>query len=180
MKEEWRDIEGYENLYQVSNLGRVKSVERTVRIGRGYRIIPERIRKARKNNCGYLYVGLNKDGKKKQYFVHRLVATAFCDNLMGYTEVNHKDEDKQNNCMENLEWCTSKQNCNHGTRSKKVAEKLSKPLFSVDKESGLIMWWESIMEAERCTGIAHQNICHCLKGRQKSAGGHIWFYDDED
>ena len=180
MKEEWRDIEGFEGLYQVSNYGRVKSVERTVRCDRGYRIVQERILKAGTTDKGYLQVQLCKDGKVKNCYVHRLVADAFCDNPMGYTELNHRDENKENNRIENLEWCSRSYNTNYGTGNKRRAEKLSKPVFSVDKESGLIMWWKSAKEAEECTGIDSSNIIKCCKGKYKSAGNHIWFYADED
>ena len=177
MKEEWRDIKGYEGLYQVSNMGRVKSLN--------YRHTgKEKILEGYDNSHGYLYANLYKDGKRKQCRINRLVAQAFLENPEGYTDVNHRDENKQNNCMENLEWCDRSYNINYGTRNKKagkrISEKLSKPVFSVDKETGLIMYWESTREAERCTVIPHQNIIQCCKGKRKSAGNHIWFYADDD
>ena len=181
--EEWRDIQGFEGYYQVSNMGRVKSVERTVWDSRGcYRTVSEKIRKGRKNIDGYLFLTLHKDGKKKHCRVNRLVAQAFLPNPDNLPEVNHKNEDKTDNRVENLEWCSHSYNINYGARNKKagkkIAEKRSKPVFSVDKESGLIMWWQSAKEAEKYTGIAQSSICACCKGRQKSAGGHIWFYAD--
>ena len=169
MEEEWRPVVGYEGLYEVSNMGRVKSLNYK-RTGQ------EGILKGRKDGSGYLQVNLSKDGKCKSYKIHRLVATAFCENQMGYNEVNHINEDKSDNKAENLEWCSRSYNMNYGTR----AEKTYKPVFSVDKVSGLIMYWESIREAEKCIGISHQNICHCLKGRQKSAGGFYWYYSNAD
>ena len=201
MKEEWRDIEGFEGLYQVSNMGRVKSLERTTRIGRGCRIIPERILKPQKNMWGYLQVTLSKDGKIKHCMIHRLVAMAFIPNSNNLPEVNHIDEDKTNNRVENLEYCSRSYNINYGTRNKKVAEKvaeklkgkkhseehnkkiakkLSKPVFSVDKESGLIMFWESAIEAGRCIGISSSHISECCKGKLKSTGGFYWFYADDN
>ena len=181
MREEiWKDIEGYEGLYEVSNMGRVKSLGRTVRCNRGYRIIPEKILKGYDNSHGYLQVKLYKDGNREQPFVHVLVATAFLDNPDNLPEVNHKDEDKTNNCVENLEWCSRLYNVNYGTGIKRRAEKRSKPVFSVNKETGLIMYWESTKEAERCTGIPHQNIIKCCKGKLNSAGNHIWFYADDN
>ena len=176
--EEWKDIEGYKGKYQISNMGRVKSLKRMKRNGKGYQKIPEKILEGVENNRGYLRVQLFKDGKGKWYLVHVLVATAFLENPQNLPEVNHKDEDKTNNRVENLEYCSRSYNLNHGTRNKKVAEKLSKPLFSVDKESGLIMWWQSASEAERQTGIDQGNISACCRGERKSAGGHIWFYAD--
>lgn len=180
MKEEWRDIEGFEGKYMVSNTGKVKSLERTVRCDRGYRIVPERILKGRKTRVGYLQVQLCKDGKVKKCYVHRLVATVFCENPEGYTEVNHIDENKQNNNSQNLEWCSHSYNNSYNDKGKKIGKKLSKPVFSVDRESGLIMFWESAREAERCTGISKGNITRCCKGKANSAGGHIWFYADND
>ena len=177
--EEWRDIKGYEGYYQVSNMGRVKSLERTVWDSRGYyKTVSEKIRKGRNDGWGYLFVSLYKDGKVKECRINRLVAQAFLPNPDNLPEVNHIDENKQNNCVDNLEWCSRSYNINHGTRNKKVAEKNSKPVFSVDKESGLIMWWQSAIEASRQLGISQGNITQCCNGKRKSAGGHIWFYAD--
>ena len=221
MKEEiWKDIEGYEGYYQISNMGRVKSLERTVRCNRGYRTVPEKILEGRKNTYGYLQVELCQEAKKEYCTIHKLVAQAFLDNSEGYKEINHKDENKTNNCVENLEWCSRSYNTNYGTRNqrageklrgrkqteetkKKISEKLkgrkqteetikkisekntnnpktSKPVFSVDKETGLIMWWASAKEAERCTGIYHGSINRCCRGERNSAGNHYWFYADDD
>ena len=185
MREEWKDIEGFEGKYMVSNTGKVKSLERTVWDSRGYyKTVPEKILKACPDKDGYLFTQLWKDGKGKTCRINRLVAQTFLPNPDNLPEVNHKDEDKQNNYVENLEWCSSSYNINYGSRNKKVgkkvAEKLSKPVFSVNKESGLIMWWQSASEAERCTGINKGNIIKCCKGKVNSAGGHIWFYADDD
>ena len=194
----WKDIEGYEGLYQISNMGRVKSLERTVWDSRGYyKTVSEKIRKGYDNGHGYLRVTLCKDGKDKTCRINRLVAMAFIPNPDNLPEVNNKNEDKTDNRVENLEWCSKSYNVNYGTRNKRIAEKIrgrklseehkkkigkknSKPVFSVDKKSGLIMWWQSIMEAERCTGINQGHICACCNGKRKSAGGHIWFYADDD
>lgn len=169
MKEIWKPLENYEGLYEVSNYGIVKSLN--------YRKTgKERILKGNANGDGYLRVTLTKNGKKKTCRINRLVAQAFIPNPDNLPEVNHKDEDKTNNKVENLEWCTRAYNCNYGTRSKKVAEKLSKPIYSIDKESGLVTYWESATVAERQTGISNKHINDCLKGRRKSAGGYYWFY----
>ena len=184
--EEWRDIEGFEGYYQISNMGRVKSLERTVRNSRGYRIVAERILKPQSNSKGYLYVNLYKDGKMKRCRVNRLVAQAFLPNPDNLPEVNHKDEDKQNNCMDNLEWCSHSYNNSYNGRAKKIGEKntnnpkISKPVFSVNKVSGLIVEFPSLIEAERQTGISNSSICKCLKGKRNSAGGCVWFYADDD
>ena len=188
--EEWRDIKGYEGKYMVSNLGRFKSLNYR-RTGK------EKILEGYPDKDGYLYVNLCKDGKGKQCMIHRLVAMAFIPNPDNLPEVNHKDEDKTNNRVENLEWCSRLYNNTYNGRAKKVgkklrgrkqseehikkrAEKTSKPVYSIDKESGLITYWESIREAENCTGISKGNICDCLKGRQKSAGGYTWHYVESE
>ena len=203
-KEIWKDIEGFEGYYMVSNLGRVKSVERTVWNGKScYKTVHERILKVWTRANGYLIVNLSKDGKEKTYMIHRLVATAFCENQMGYTEVNHIDEDKTNNCADNLEFCDRVYNCNYGTRNQRVAEKmrgrklseehkkkvaekntnnpkLSKPVIAIHKINGLILKFPSVREAGRSIGIPYQSIYKCCKGKYKSAGGFVWHYADTE
>ena len=194
--EEWRPVVGYEGLYEVSNMGRVKSLERTARCGLNggcYRTVPERILKLNKDSNGYLQVNLCKDGKRKNCLVHGIVAQAFLENPMGYTEVNHIDEDKTNNCMDNLEWCSRSYNLTYNDRAKKVGKKFrgrkqteeqikkkSKPVFSVNKESGLIMWWKSASEAGRVLDISQSDITQCCKGKYKSMGGFYWYYADTE
>ena len=115
----WKDIEGYEGLYQISSYGRIKSL----RDHHGnYR---EKILKQGTRKDGYKNTALSKDGKLKTYSVHRLVAAAFLDNPNNYPCVNHKDEQKYNNYVENLEWCTSKYNCNYGTKSERQSKAIT-------------------------------------------------------
>ena len=168
-KEIWKDIEDYEGRYQVSNMGNAKSLNYR-RTGK------ERILKTRKTSDGYLLVTLYKDGKMKTYYVHRLVATAFCENPEGYTEINHIDQDKTNNKVDNLEFCSRSYNINYGTRNKRIAEKLGKPVIAIDKRTGLILEFPSALEAERETGIANGSIIQCCKGKRNSAGGFYWMY----
>lgn len=128
MEEVWKDVVGYEGLYQVSNLGRVKSLSRLVDKGKyGTIYTKERILKNQKVNVNYLFVILSKDGKHKNMTVHRLMAKAFLPNPYNLSDVNHKDENPSNNFIyvnkdgsvdyekSNLEWCTHKYNCNYGT-----------------------------------------------------------------
>ena len=122
--EEWRDIEGYEGLYQVSNYGRVKSLERNVTTGFGDRHIKEKIIILNQLPNGYLYYCLSKNNKKKGFYIHRLVAETFIPNPNNLPEVNHKDEDKTNNCIENLEWCDRSYNINYGTCKKRISNAL--------------------------------------------------------
>ena len=179
MEEIWKDIEGYEGYYQVSNMGRVKSLNYK-HTGK------ERMLKQSKTNWGYSRVSFSKDGKSKHYLVHRLVASAFCENPHGYNNVNHKDENKQNNKASNLEWCNSSYNNTYNDRAKKAGRKLrndpnrSKAVIAIDKITGLILEFPSAHEASRQTKINQGNISNCCIGRQKSAGGFYWLYADED
>ena len=124
MNEEiWRPIEGYEGLYEVSNLGRVRSLDRYVKgKGKSYRLHKGKVLSSAKDTIGYLFVILHCNGKCKTIRVHRLVAEAFIPAVEGLSEVNHKDEDKTNNRVENLEWCSHKYNMNFGTRNIRAKE----------------------------------------------------------
>lgn len=165
VNEIWRDIEGFEGLYQVSNLGNVKSLGNN-------KNKKEKILKPSKNIWGYLQVWLIKDGRRYAKTVHRLVAEAFIPNPDNLPEINHKSEDKTDNSVKNLEWCTHEYNMNYGNRNKKIAKKLSKPVICI--ETGI--FFSSTMDAERKTGINSGNISNCCLGRQKHAGGYSWKY----
>ena len=119
-EEIWCPIRGYEGIYEVSDQGRVKSI--------GYG--KERILRPVRNNNGYLLVGLRKNREQKWYLVHRLVAQAFIPNPDNLPQVNHKDENKTNNSVQNLEWCDRKYNCNYGTRNQRI----SKPVLQFTKD----------------------------------------------
>ena len=160
--EHWKSITGYEGLYEVSDMGRVKSLKHG----------KERIMKPRKNTGGYLNVDLCKDGQKKMLLVHRLVAKAFIPNPNNLETVNHKDEVKTNNVASNLEWMSREDNVAY---SRPQFAKRSVQMF--DKSTGeLLATFPSTMEVERVTGIAQQNISSCCNGKLKSAGGYIWRY----
>jgi hypothetical protein len=173
--EEWKDVKGFEGLYQISNMGRVKSLARYKKNNRGSRsLIGETILKQSKNNRGYCRIYLCKDAHKKAFSVHRLVADAFVPNPNNFTEVNHKDEDKQNNCADNLEWCDSNYNINYGTHNKRISLTKGCVVQAFDKYGNFVMEFHSMSEAGRKTGIPQQNISRCISGKCETAGGYVW------
>ena len=161
MEEKWKTIE-WNTDYQVSNLGRVKSLGND-------RTRKEKILKSIKNRNGYLKVFLSKKGKQKAYYVHRLVASAFVqNNSLFNTEINHLDENKENNCASNLEWSDRKYNCNYGNRNKKIAK--AKSLFVKCLETGVV--YPSAYEVQRQFGFNQASIQKCCVGKQKSCYGY--------
>ena len=180
-EEIWKDIKGYEGLYQVSSEGRVKILDR-VTTGKGGRKYhrKERILKYRMTHDGYLQVGMsNKDGRK-YLSVHRLVAKAFIKNPENKPQVNHKDEVKTNNCVDNLEWMTAKENCNYGTRNERAGKASgkarSKPVIQYTKDGELVKVWSSTYEVERQRGFSHNSISLVARGIRKTCGGFVWKY----
>ena len=169
IEETWKSID---DRYSVSNLGRVKSNYAN----------KERILKPFFNKDGYLMVDIRHSHERKSISVHRLVAIAFIPNPNNYPEVNHKDENKTNNCVDNLEWCDDKYNCNYGTRNQRKAENCKKKVFSVDK-NGTIKYYNSTKDAAVLTGLDSTSISKSLSknyNKNKTAGGMLWFYNTED
>ena len=173
--ETWIEIVGYEGYYEVSNLGRIRSVDRVLENTKNNRhvFIKGRILHQRAQKNGYLCVDLHKEGRAKTFRVHRLVASAFVENPNGYDEVNHIDEDKRNNTASNLEWCTRSYNCSFGRGLSKRAAKCSKPCIQY-KDGIEISRYPSIAEAARRTGINFANIQRCLSGPNRSTHGFTW------
>lgn len=170
-KEIWKDIKDYEGLYQVSNFGRIKSLN-------GYGHKKEIILSQGKSN--YYQVILSKNGIKKNRMVHRLVAEAFVSNPNNYKEVNHKDEDKYNNNSNNLEWCDRKYNCNYGTRVERVHKKQRKKINQYDKNGNFIKCWSSRKDINSELGIPSSTISGCCLGYLKTAHNYIWKYADDN
>ena len=168
MEEIWKDIEGYEGLYQVSNMGRVKSLRRNI-------ILKNRIKRK-----GYVRVMLRTNNIPKEYFVHRLVATAFISNPDNLPQVNHKDENKTNNCVNNLEWCDGKYNINYGTGIIKSARSRSKKVLQFKLDGTFIKEWKSTMDVQRNLGLPNSHISECCRGEQAYAYGYIWKYKKEE
>lgn len=165
MTESWLPINGYEGLYEVSSNGNVKSLKK------GIFLKPETL------PFGYLRVCLTKNKNSRHFMIHRLVAEAFIPNPDNLPFVNHKDENKTNNCVENLEWCDSKYNNNYGTKKERLKKVLKgkagrpgKPVHCIDTGET----YESASEAERQTGIQH--IDEVCSGKRQSAGGFWWEY----
>lgn len=174
MKNEiWKDVAGYEGLYQVSDQGRVKSLERTDSWGR---TVKERILKPGAKGNDYLFVNLCAGGKTRMFLVHRLVCQAFHENPDNKPQVNHLNEDKTDNRACNLEWCTRRENMNHGTRNERSAKALSKPIGQYTLDGDLVDVWQSANEVERQTGFSHGYICETANGKYKQAYGFIWKY----
>ena len=167
-EEIWCPIKGYEGQYEVSDKGRVRSLK----YGK------ERMLKLIRTPQGYLLVSLCKNGEHKMYYVHRLVSQAFIPNQNNLPEVNHKDEDKENNSVHNLEWCTDKYNTNYGTRNQRVSDKLSKPVLQYEKSGAFVREWKSTQDVQRNLNYGQCNISRCCNGILKTAYGYIWKYKD--
>lgn len=191
MEEEiWRDIKGYEGLYQVSNLGRVRSLQF---VNNRYKVRTPRLKvlKPSYDKYGYLMLGLCKDGKHKNVHPHRLVAEAFIPNPENKPQVNHIDGNKINNCVNNLEWCTHGENQKHAHRiGIKQATKYwtgkfgkehhnSKPILQYDLNGNFIKRWDSMSDIERELNIRHGRIWYCCTNRQKTSHGFIWRYAEK-
>ena len=176
MQEVWRDIPKYEGLYQVSNCGQIRSLDRVVRGGyAGSYVRKGALKKQSADEEGYLNVCLYKDGKPNMFRVHRLVAEAFIPNPENKPEVNHKDSRTDNNCADNLEWCTRSENMLHAYDKGKATphSKLSQARsISIEKRSipvkclELNRTFSSMAEAERITGVSIEMIRYSLRNNK--------------
>lgn len=176
-KEEWRQVYGYENLYEVSNFGRVRSLDKYDSRGHfraGFVLKPS----IRSNNSQYLRVGLTKDGIRKHKNVHRIVATSFLPNPQNLPQVNHKDENKLNNYVENLEWCTASYNANYGTRQKRIIEKRSRAIIGESLDKDIKIYLKSSRSGD-FIGFRHSAITACAKGKRHTHKCFKWRYSNE-
>jgi len=180
--ETWKDVKGYEGLYQVSDLGRIRSLGRVCNAKNNSTSKKrERILIQEITVFGYCRVRLfNLDGKAKHYAVHRLVAENFIGNIEGF-EINHKNEIKTDNRLENLEIVTSKENCNYGTRNERLSKINTKNkaiwckgVIQKDKDGNIIARYDSRLEAERKTGFGNREIGRVCNGKRKTHKGYIW------
>jgi hypothetical protein len=181
----WKDIEGYEGRYQVSNLGRVRSKDmvlpcvvkgiETTRVRRGV------IRKSHIGHTGYHYVLLRGGDKYKNFRLHRLVAKAFVPNPDNLPEVNHKDENKNNNRADNLEWCSSSYNHCYGTTIERAADKIRCKVLQIDKNGEVIHEYKSVTAAAKAVGTSSSQISRCCMNLKSyvTAKGYRWRYAEE-
>ena len=166
--EVWKEVFGYDVLYEVSNLGRVRTrYSKMTGYSKDYRFV-----KPSDNGNGYLRFNWKLNGRSKTVYLHRLVAEYFIPNPNSLNEINHKDENKQNNCVDNLEWCDHKYNCKYGTRNDRSAQKNRKKIVCV--ETGRI--FESSTQAASELNVNVTAISNCLRGRSKSCSGYRWQY----
>lgn len=196
--EEWRDVVGYEGMYQVSSEGRVKSLSRTSLSGH---VLKERILKP-SNTRGYLMANLTKDGCEKKFLIHRLVAVAFIPNPNGKPEINHLNEIKGDNRVDNLEWCTRSENINHGTGNQrrvantdykkrnqhpnwiKAHENIDysyryKPVIQFDKNWNMIRKWHKLAAVSEM-GFDPTNVSRVCKNKKGLAHGYRWRWEKEE
>ena len=179
----WKSIENYEGLYEVSNLGNVKSLNYL-------HTNKEKILKHIDDGKGYLIVSLCKNGKAKHYYIHQLVAQTFLPNPENKPQVNHKIEGDKgktmnivvfnedglvNNEKTTIEWATAKENTNYGTRNQRANKAKSKPVLQFTLDGEFVREWESAKEAEK-NGFSQGHICRCCRGQYKKHKGYIWRY----
>lgn len=164
----WRDIPDYVGIYQVSDNGNIRRIAK-------YRAVPGILKPLKLPN-GYLTVDLSYKSVRKRICIHRLVATVFIPNPESFPQINHKNEIKTDNRVENLEWCTAKYNNNYGTARFRSSVTSSTPVVQLTTNGKKIRKFYGMHEAERKTGVCAQNIHKCCNGIYHTAGGYKWEY----
>jgi len=184
MKEIWKDIEGFEGLYQVSNLGKIRSLDKWVNNKYGTKTFKKGrvLKNSLIKSTGYYRVSLSKDNSFISKSVHQIVAKAFLKNPNNYTQINHKDENKSNNSADNLEWCDCNYNNNYGQHSINISKarrknkKGFKKVIQYDKNLNIINTFESTRQASRELKMNQSAISRCCRGVQKYYSECIWRY----
>lgn len=172
MEEIWRDIERYEEYYQVSNLGNIRSKDRLKWNGKAYYKQKGVIKKKTIRADGYFVVNLSVEGRGKTHLVHRLIALAFIPNKNNLPVINHRDGNKLNNSLENLEWTTYRENNIHALENN--LNNTRKKIKGTHVGTNEVLFFESSREADRVLKIGYKNISACLNGKQNTAGGYEW------
>ena len=186
--ENWKDIKDYEGFYQVSDCGRIKSLARDIYCQNGtfHYHAEERILVPCLNKYGYANVNLCKNGKRKNITVHRLVAESFLQNPENKSQINHKNEVKTDNVVENLEWCDAKYNANYGTRNERIIQNRRSFKFGDNPQAKLVFCvelnktFDCAKRAQEELGISVSSISQACNGKTKTAGGFHWKYVDEN
>ena len=174
----WKDYKDYEGLYQASNLGRMRSLDRWVKSKSGsVRLCKGKILKLCTDKYGYLNVSLHKNNKVKTYLVHRIIAETFLPNTDNLPCVNHKDENPLNNVVSNLEWCTYSYNNSYGNRNNRIALSKSKPVLQYTLDGQFIKEWHSTMECGR-NGYQQSSVAACCRGERNKHKNCIWKYKE--
>lgn len=167
----WKDVNGYEGIYQISTKGRVRNIKY------------DRLLRQAKHRTGYVSVMLYRNGNPKRINIHRLVAENFIEKPDGCDIVNHKDENKSNNNIENLEWCSGEYNMKYGTLGKRITQKRGhcarkkRKVIQMDGCGNTLHIWDSISTASKETGTARTSIFECCIGIHKTANGYVWKYE---
>ena len=185
LNEKWKYIENTNNLYQISNYGRIKAKAKKVNAGliNNKQVLrKERIIKLQKNNLGYLHTSISVNHMFKNINIHREVAKAFIPNPNNLPVVNHKDENPSNPRFDNLEWCTHKYNINYKNRNNKASKTMLEKedyfnrINQYDLDGNFIKQWRSIKNIEKNIKISRKSVSRCCRGLQKTAGGYKWGY----
>jgi hypothetical protein len=185
-EEVWKPIKGYEGIYEVSSLGRFKSLERDVAstfYGRPRTLhLKEKILKQQQNHRGYMTIRIGTGANKVSLYMHRVVAEAFIPNPHNLPAINHKNEQPNDNRVENLEWCDHAYNNAYGNHGYKIAQARGYPVRQMTKDGQTVAEYYSANEAARRTGISVDGIYRCClkRKRYKTAGGYRWEYIDKE
>ena len=183
LNEIWKDVKNYEGLYQVSNLGRVRSLDvRTYQKNKfgkfQYVLHKGKILKIQKQRNGYFTIDLHMNGKFERKTIHRLVAETFISNPNNYQYINHKDSNTSNNRVDNLEWCTQKYNIKYAYDFGNKIPPNMRSVNQIDENGKITATFISIQEAERKTSIKSANISKCCRKLRNKAGGYQWAYTE--